>query len=108
MTTPATATAPTFSPASATTTSTVSDTSTWLQSTSAGPGLHLNREVSSYKPFSIFAGALLRFGLLGHSMGAGMAMLYAGTFPERVAGLVMLDLWKPVSRRPDEVVERTR
>ena len=41
-------------------------------------------------------------------MGAGMAMLYAGTFPERVAGLVMLDLWKPVSRRPDEVVERTR
>jgi len=48
------------------------------------------------------------FGLLGHSMGAGIASLYAATFPEQVKALIMLDLIKPVSRRVDEVVERTR
>ena len=48
------------------------------------------------------------FGLLGHSMGAGIASLYAATFPEHVKALIMLDLIKPVSRRVDELVERTR
>merc|ERR1712004_705350 len=31
-----------------------------------------------------------------------------GTFPEHVKALIMLDLIKPVSRRVDELVERTR
>jgi len=48
------------------------------------------------------------FGLLGHSMGAGIASLYAATFPEHVKVLIMLDLIKPVSRRVDELVARTR
>lgn len=48
------------------------------------------------------------FGLLGHSMGAGIAGLYAATFPEHVKALIMLDLIKPTSRRVDELVDRTR
>jgi len=48
------------------------------------------------------------FGLLGHSMGAGIASLYAATFPDQVRALVMLDLIKPTSRRVEEVVELTR
>ena len=65
-----------------------------------------------------------KFGLVGHSMGAGMCSLYAATFPEHVQvgklvckvltdhcpwqALIMIDLVKPSSRRVDEVVERTR
>jgi len=48
------------------------------------------------------------FGLLGHSMGAGISSLYAATFPEQIKALIMIDLIKPVSRRADELVERTR
>jgi len=48
------------------------------------------------------------FGLLGHSMGAGIASLYAATFPEQIKALIMLDLIKPVSRRVDELLDRTR
>lgn len=48
------------------------------------------------------------FGLIGHSMGAGIASLYAATFPEQVKGLVMLDLIKPSARSVDELVEKTR
>jgi pimeloyl-ACP methyl ester carboxylesterase len=32
-----------------------------------------------------------RFVLVGHSMGAGVALVYAGAHPERVAGLLLLD-----------------
>jgi pimeloyl-ACP methyl ester carboxylesterase len=32
-----------------------------------------------------------RFVLVGHSMGGGVALAYAGTHPERVAGLLLLD-----------------
>jgi len=35
--------------------------------------------------------------ILGHSMGAGIGMLYAGAKPEKVHSLVMLDLVKPIS-----------
>jgi len=48
------------------------------------------------------------FGLLGHSMGAGIASLYAATFPEQIKALIMIDLIKPSARRVDELVERTR
>jgi pimeloyl-ACP methyl ester carboxylesterase len=34
---------------------------------------------------------LERFVLVGHSMGAGVALVYAGAHPERVAGLLLLD-----------------
>jgi pimeloyl-ACP methyl ester carboxylesterase len=32
-----------------------------------------------------------RFALMGHSLGAGIVACYAGTFPEQVTGLVLLD-----------------
>jgi pimeloyl-ACP methyl ester carboxylesterase len=34
---------------------------------------------------------LERFVLVGHSMGGGVALAYAGKYPERVAGLVLVD-----------------
>lgn len=46
--------------------------------------------------------------LLGHSMGGGVAMLYAGTFPEKVKKIVMVDLIKPMSYPSDNQPERTR
>lgn len=46
--------------------------------------------------------------LLGHSMGGGVAMLYAGTFPEKVNKIVMLDLVKPMTYPTDTCAERTR
>ena len=49
-----------------------------------------------------------KFGLLGHSMGAGMSSLFAATYPEMVSALVMIDLVKPVGRRTESVIERTR
>jgi len=48
------------------------------------------------------------FGLLGHSMGAGIASLYAATFPEKVKALIMLDMLKPISRGSEELVDRTK
>ena len=41
-------------------------------------------------------------------MGAGIASLYAATFPEQIKALIMIDLIKPSARRVDELVERTR
>ena len=49
-----------------------------------------------------------KFGLIGHSMGAGMSSLFAATYPEMVQALVMIDLVKPVGRSRENVVERTR
>ncbi|AJD48034.1 alpha/beta fold family hydrolase [Isoalcanivorax pacificus W11-5] len=43
-----------------------------------------------------------RFVLLGHSMGAGVASLFAGTFPDRVVSLVLLDGLGPPSTPGDE------
>ena len=49
-----------------------------------------------------------KFGLIGHSMGAGMSSIFAATYPEMVQALVMIDLVKPVGRARESVVERTR
>jgi len=51
---------------------------------------------------------LNKFGLLGHSMGAGMSSLFAATYPEMVSALVMIDLVKPVGRKTESVIDRTR
>lgn len=51
---------------------------------------------------------LSRFALLGHSMGAGIAALAAGTIPERVRALVMLEGVGPTATTPQETPERLR
>lgn len=50
---------------------------------------------------------LFQFSLLGHSMGGGAAMLYAGTFPEKVKKVVMVDLIKPVATPAGKQPQRT-
>ena len=44
-----------------------------------------------------------RFGLLGHSLGAGIASVFAGTFPERVTELFLIDGIGPMSSDPHGV-----
>jgi pimeloyl-ACP methyl ester carboxylesterase len=43
------------------------------------------------------------FGLLGHSLGAGIASVFAGTFPARVTELFLIDGIGPISCNPDGV-----
>jgi pimeloyl-ACP methyl ester carboxylesterase len=43
-----------------------------------------------------------RFTLLGHSRGASISMLFAGTFPERVDKLVLLEGGLPLTAEADE------
>lgn len=43
-----------------------------------------------------------RFTLLGHSRGAGISMLFAGAFPERVDKLVLLEGGLPLTAEPGE------
>jgi pimeloyl-ACP methyl ester carboxylesterase len=45
------------------------------------------------------------FTLIGHSLGGSMALLYAGTFPEKVKRLVLLESLGPFARSDDEVPE---
>ncbi|KAK3851773.1 hypothetical protein Pcinc_041594 [Petrolisthes cinctipes] len=45
--------------------------------------------------------------ILGHSMGAGIGLLYAGTFPEKVKKLAMIDLIKPMSTSAADQPGRT-
>ncbi|MGR7920782.1 alpha/beta fold hydrolase [Zobellella denitrificans] len=46
---------------------------------------------------------LERVALLGHSMGAGVASLFAGAFPERVSQLFLLDGLAPLDYPADEL-----
>lgn len=48
------------------------------------------------------------FVLLGHSMGAGVAALFAGTFPDRVSRLVLLEGLGPPSTDSDKTPETLR
>ena len=43
-----------------------------------------------------------RFTLLGHSRGAGISMLFAGAFPERVDKLVLLEGGLPLTAEASE------
>jgi pimeloyl-ACP methyl ester carboxylesterase len=47
-----------------------------------------------------------RTALVGHSMGAGGAVLYAGTRPSAVTALVCIDALGPPDMRPDDVPRR--
>lgn len=49
---------------------------------------------------------LSRFVLMGHSMGAGIAALAAGTCPERVSRLVLLEGIGPRAHPPETTAER--
>jgi pimeloyl-ACP methyl ester carboxylesterase len=46
-----------------------------------------------------------RFTLLGHSRGAAISLLFAGTFPERVDKLILLEGGLPITAAPDEAPE---
>lgn len=45
------------------------------------------------------------FALLGHSLGAGISSVVAGSFPERVTHLMLLEGIGPMSREPDNVAQ---
>jgi pimeloyl-ACP methyl ester carboxylesterase len=49
-----------------------------------------------------------RFALLGHSMGAGVACLVAGTFPERIERLVLLEGFGPLSEAASDTPARLK
>ncbi|WCL47590.1 alpha/beta fold hydrolase [Leptospira sp. GIMC2001] len=42
------------------------------------------------------------FSLLGHSMGGGLGSLFAGSFPEQVDKLILIEALGPVTREPSE------
>lgn len=46
------------------------------------------------------------FNLLAHSMGAAVAVLFAGTFPDSVKKLIMLDQWRPIITTMEKTPER--
>jgi len=47
-----------------------------------------------------------RFGLMGHSLGAAIASLYAGTFPARVRRLALVEGLGPLSEDPERAPKR--
>jgi pimeloyl-ACP methyl ester carboxylesterase len=49
-----------------------------------------------------------RFSLLGHSMGAGISTLVAGTVPERVRRAVLIEGLGPMTQTPDRTPEQLR
>ena len=51
---------------------------------------------------------LEKFGLMGHSMGAGLSSLFSAVYPEMVHSLIMIDLIKPVGRSIENYIERTK
>ena len=51
---------------------------------------------------------LERFYLAGHSLGAGVAVLYAAAFPEAIEKLILIDGVGPLTESPDKVIGRVR
>lgn len=49
----------------------------------------------------------MQVNILGHSLGAGVGLLYAGTFPEKVKKLALIDMIKPMSTPAVAQPERT-
>lgn len=49
-----------------------------------------------------------RFGVIGHSLGAGIASMVAGTVPERITELVLIDGIGPISNTPDDAPKQLR
>lgn len=47
-----------------------------------------------------------RVNLLGHSRGAAIAMMFAGTFPEYVSALVLIEGGAPIVSRPEQAPEK--
>jgi len=64
-------------------------------------GLQVIRRVSNHLNLD-------NFNIMGHSMGAGMCMVFAATFPECVKRLVQLESLKPMSRNVEMTVDNTR
>ena len=73
------------------------------------PG-HMYHYLESIRYIKIVAShmGLEKFGLMGHSMGAGMSSMFAATYPDMVEALVMIDLVKPVGRKTENLIENTR
>ena len=49
-----------------------------------------------------------KFGLVGHSLGAGIASILAGTFPDRVTDLVLIDGIGPIANVPGDAPKQLR
>ena len=49
-----------------------------------------------------------KFSIMGHSLGGAMAVLYAGVFPERVDKLVLLDIVRAETTKPEYMHIRFR
>lgn len=49
---------------------------------------------------------LERFDILGHSMGASIATLIAGAYPERISHLMLIEGIAPLVTEPDDVAEQ--
>ncbi|GAX28933.1 hypothetical protein FisN_20Lh254 [Fistulifera solaris] len=49
-----------------------------------------------------------KFSLIGHSMGASLASLYAASFPEQIRSLVLLDGAGPLSRPARDIAKHVR
>jgi pimeloyl-ACP methyl ester carboxylesterase len=73
-----------------------------------GHSAHTNKD--HHAPFLDYVDAVLgvleaqnwpQVNLIGHSMGGAIALLFAASFPERVAKLVLLDVLGPVSSEPE-------
>lgn len=49
-----------------------------------------------------------RFGLIGHSLGAGIASILAGAVPERITELILIDGIGPLSSKPGDAPKQLR
>lgn len=49
-----------------------------------------------------------KVALIGHSMGGGMAITYAGVFPEQISKVVSIDIYGPEPGKPEQAVSNIR